>query len=112
PAPYRPAGRTGLHPNQRRGYAASANVSSHLSLELAFKLGQDFKEVADQSVVGDLEDRRIGILVDGDDVAGILHAGQVLDGSGDAAGDIEIGSDHLAGLPDLQLVAGITGVHG
>ena len=37
------------------------------------------KQVADQTDVGDLEDRRFGILVDGHDGAGILDAGDVLD---------------------------------
>jgi hypothetical protein len=37
------------------------------------------KQVADQTDVGDFEDRRFGILVDGHDGAGILDAGDVLD---------------------------------
>src|SRR5690242_18085045 len=44
------------------------------------------------------------VFVDGDDVFGAFHAGQVLDGAADANGYIERGLDGLAGLPDLVTV--------
>src|SRR5690349_9297007 len=47
--------------------------------ERLFKLRQDREEIADQTVIGDLEDRRFLVLVDGDDDLRILHAGQMLD---------------------------------
>src|SRR5690348_5080433 len=53
-------------------------------LNRRFQLGHDLEEVADQTVDGDLEDRRVRVLVDRDDGAGILDAGEVLDGAGDA----------------------------
>jgi hypothetical protein len=43
--------------------------------------GDDFKEVADDAVVGDIEDGRVGILIDGDDRLRALHADQVLNGA-------------------------------
>src|ERR1041385_306514 len=46
--------------------------------------GNDFEQVADDAVLGDLEDRRVGVLVDGDDGLTALHADQMLDGAGDA----------------------------
>jgi len=63
--------------------------------------------VGDQAVVGHLEDRRIAVLVDGDDDLGVLHAGQVLDGAGNADGDVEFRSHDLAGLTHLIVVGGI-----
>ena len=39
----------------------------------------DLEQVADDAVVGDLEDWRVGILVDGDDRVRALHADQMLD---------------------------------
>src|SRR3954463_8713870 len=43
--------------------------------------GDDLEQVADDAEVGQLEDRRLGILVDGDDGLAGLHAGAVLDGA-------------------------------
>ena len=45
----------------------------------------------------------LAILVDGDDGLGALHADQVLDGAGDADGDVDLGRDGLAGTADLPL---------
>src|SRR5215216_5512540 len=65
-------------------------VQSSLLSELTERLGQ-FRnrliEVRDQAVIGDLEDRRVLILVNRDDHLGILHAGEVLNCAGDADRD-------------------------
>ena len=74
--------------------------------------GQDLEQVANQTIVGNLKDRRLGILVDRDDQARILHAGDVLDRSREADRDIEFGRDDLAGLADLAVVGHIAGVDG
>jgi hypothetical protein len=39
--------------------------------------------------VGHVEDRRIGVGADGGDQVGALHAGKVLDGAADAAGNVD-----------------------
>jgi len=39
--------------------------------------------------VGHVEDGRVGVGVDGHDHVGALHAGQVLDGAADPAGDVD-----------------------
>ena len=44
-------------------------------------------------------------------VLGILHAGKVLDGAGDADGDVDFGGDDLAGLAHLVVVGHIARVH-
>src|SRR4051794_22017523 len=67
------------------------------------QLRQQREQVADEAVVGDTEDRRRRIGVDGDDDFAFLHAGEMLDGARDAAGDVEIGGDDLASLADLQI---------
>jgi Ethanolamine utilization protein EutJ (predicted chaperonin) len=56
---------------------------------------------ADEADVGDLEDRGVLVLVDGDDGLAVLHAGQVLDRARDADRDVDFGGDDLAGLADL-----------
>ena len=84
-------------------------------LALADLLGglrDDLEQVADHAEVGQLEDRRLGVLVDRDDRLRGLHAGPVLDGAGDAECDVQLRGDRLAGLPDLELVRVEAGVDG
>ena len=68
------------------------------------------RDVADDAVVGDLEDGGFGVAVDGDDGFALVHAGEMLDGAGDADGDVELGLDGLAGLADLFGVGAPAGV--
>ena len=58
--------------------------------------GNDFEEIADNSVVGDFKDRRIGILVNGNDALRSFHAHQVLNGSRDAHRQIKLWGNGLA----------------
>src|SRR5207253_11451207 len=69
--------------------------------ELFGQLRHDLEQIADQADVRDLEDRRLLVLVDGDDRLGILHPGKMLDRARNADRDIDFGRDNLAGLPDL-----------
>src|SRR4029077_18328440 len=59
-------------------------------LQLGVELRQDGEQIADEAIVGDLEDWSLGILVDRDDHLGILHAGEVLDGTRNADGDVKL----------------------
>src|SRR4051794_38132653 len=68
------------------------------------ELGHDLVEVADDAEVGELEDRRVGVLVDRHDVLGALHADLVLDRARDAGRQVELRRDRLAGLADLRRV--------
>src|SRR5690349_5170122 len=73
----------------------------------------DLVEVADDAEVGELEDRGVGVLVDGDDVLGPLHADLVLDRAGDARREVQLRGDGLARLADLGGVGVPAGVdHG
>src|SRR5689334_13977707 len=56
-------------------------------LDLLGEGGERLLPGVDEAVVGDLEDRRLRILVDGDDHLAALHAGEVLDRAGDGDGD-------------------------
>ena len=47
-------------------------------------LGQQLEEVSLETIIRDLEDGRLLVLVDGHDRLGVLHARQVLDGPRDA----------------------------
>src|SRR3546814_5331832 len=70
------------------------------------------EEIANQTEVRNLKNRRILIIVDGDDGLGVLHAGKMLDRAGYAAGDIDFGSNDLTRLPHLIVVGDIARVHG
>ena len=63
------------------------------SAECGLQLRQQFEQVPNQPDIRDFEDRGLGVLVDRHDRAGVLDAGQVLDGAGDADGDVQVGGD-------------------
>src|SRR3954452_4950111 len=101
------------------GYAAGTTrllpFASGIALALAGlhrlgELGEDLVEVADDAEVGELEDRRVGVLVDGHDVLRGLHADLVLDRAGDARGEVQLRRDGLARLADLRRVRVPAGV--
>src|SRR3954463_3795829 len=81
-----------------------------LGLHCLSQLGQDLVQVADDAQVGELEDRRVLVLVDRDDVLRGLHADLVLDRAGDAGREVELRRDGLAGLADLRGVRVPAGV--
>src|ERR1700687_5242876 len=101
------------HPFCINAGRSPAGFQSSLLSELAELLGQlgnRLIQIRDQAVIGNLENRRVLILVDRDDHLGILHAGEMLDRAGNADRDIEFRPHHLAGLPDLPVVRRIAGI--
>src|SRR3954465_7142735 len=82
------------------------------SRELRGQLRNDFEEVADQAIVGDLKNGRFGILVDRDDDLAVFHSCKMLNGSRDSDRDVQVGRNDLAGLTDLIIVGHISGVDG
>src|SRR3954469_3212219 len=79
----------------------TATSAALLRLHGLGQLRQDLVEVADDAEVRELEDRRVLVLVDRDDVLGALHADLVLDRAGDAGREVELRRDGLSGLADL-----------
>src|SRR6516164_4630084 len=75
------------------------------------QFGDHLVEIRDQAIIGDLENRRVLILVDRDDHLGVLHSGEMLNCAGDADRDIKFRRHHLAGLPDLPVVRRISRIH-
>jgi DNA-binding CsgD family transcriptional regulator len=65
---------------------------------------QYLEQIPDEAIVGDLEDRRLLVLVDRYDHLGLLHARQMLNGARDPDGDVQLRRDHLARLADLIVV--------
>src|SRR5439155_2624739 len=100
-------------PRDRSGLVGSLVAAKLLlahsicALHLLHGLGEcwyELEQVADHTVVRDLEDVGVGILVHRDDDLRGRHAREVLDRAGDPERDIEVGSHRLPGLPDLFLV--------
>jgi hypothetical protein len=54
-----------------------------------------FKQIADDAVIGDVENRRFGVFVDGDDRSGVFHSDDVLNRAGNAESDINFRRDGL-----------------
>ena len=67
----------------------------------------DLIGVCDDRVVRVLQDRGPGIGIDRDDLTGAQDPAQMLDGAGDAEGDIELWLYGDSGLPDLKAVVRI-----
>src|SRR5207237_532844 len=82
----------------------TAKASAAALLHELGQLRDDRVQVADDGQVGELEDRRIRVLVDRDDHVGVLHADLVLDRARDADRDVQLRRDALAGLADLVRV--------
>src|SRR6476661_18560 len=84
-----------------------------LGLDRLGQLGDDLVQVAHHAEIRELENRRVLILVDREDVLRALHPDLVLDRAGDAGGQVELRRDRLAGLTDLGRVGIPAGVdHG
>ena len=67
--------------NARMASAATSRDRVTSAIELFRELGQQGEQVAHQTIVGDGEDRRGRVGIDGDDDLAVLHAGEVLDGA-------------------------------
>src|SRR6516162_9224782 len=100
PVGHRPTGGLGIAARARGGPIPRITRASQLGRELR----NDLEEIADQPVVRNLEDRRLGVLVDRDDHLAVLHPGEMLDRTGDTDGDVKVRSHNLARLPDLIVV--------
>src|SRR5579864_6013978 len=89
----------------RSARSLSASVRSVL---LGFDRSRErrhyLERVTHHTEVRHLHDRRLGVLVDGDDHLGSLHANGVLHRAGDADGDVDARPHRLAGLADLHRI--------
>src|SRR5690242_10234652 len=112
-----------MKPHTRGPYASIRKsprtpvVSGGFAWRLTFagldRLGQlrrDLEQVADDAEVCDLEDRRLFVLVHRDDRLARLHAGAVLDRTGDAQRDVQLRRHGLTGLTHLELARVVAGV--
>ena len=69
-----------------------------------FQFRHDFKEIADDAVVGEFENRCIGIFIDGNDQFSILNAQFMLDSTGNTHRDVDFRSNFLTRNADLQIM--------
>src|SRR4051794_7950092 len=66
-----------------------------LGVDRLGELGEDLVEIADHAEVGELEDRRVRVLIDRHHVLRGLHADLVLDGARDPRREVELRRDRL-----------------
>src|SRR5437899_1959250 len=92
------------------GATPMARLTALLRLDRVSQLGDDLVQVAHDAEVRELEDRRVLVLVDREDVLRALHADLVLDRAGDAEREVELRRDRLARLADLRGVRVPAGV--
>ena len=88
--------------------ALSFHPSEGLLFDFLFQaLGKhrnDLVEITHDTQVSDAEDGSELVLVDGDDEVGLFHTGEMLDGTADTAGHVEVRTDGLTGLTHLTVV--------
>jgi len=77
-------------------------MSGVLRLELFGHLRDGREEVSNQAKVGDLEDRGLRVLVDASNHLGVLHSGQVLNGTRDTHSNVQLRSNNFASLSNLH----------
>src|ERR1700752_1042613 len=94
---------------QTRPIAREPRNSALAGLDRLGQLRRDLEKVTDDAQVRDLEDRRLFVLVHRDDRLRRLHAGAVLDRSGDAKGDVQLRRHRLTGLAHLELARVVAG---
>ena len=81
-----------------------------LLLKLLSKLRDNLEQITDEPHVRDLEDGSIGVLVDGRNNLAVLHTRKMLDSTRDTSAEIQLRSNVLASLSDLQAVIGESAV--
>src|SRR6476619_5030310 len=77
---------------------------SGMILQFLDELGHDLVRVAHQTKIGNVEDGRVWVAIDGHNCAGVFHARQMLYGAGDTYCDVEFRRYDFSRLADLQLV--------
>ena len=83
-----------------------------LRLELLSQLGHLLEQISNKSHIRNLENGRIGVLVDCSNDLAILHTSQMLNGTRNTSAQVKLGSDVLARLANLQTVVRKTAVDG
>jgi len=80
--------------------------------DLSYQYGNNFKQIADNAIITIFEYGRFGVVVDGNYRFSRAHSGQMLNGAGDTAGNIEVRTNHLSGLADLMGCGDPSRIHG
>ena len=80
------------------------HLLSFASFHFLGELWQDGQGIPNDTEVGNREDGRVLIFVDGDDVFGAFHTGEMLDGAADTTGNVERWFYGFAGLSNLVAV--------
>jgi hypothetical protein len=80
--------------------------------KLCGELRQRLVEIGNETIIGNLEYRRLFVLVDSHDDLRVLHAGKMLNRAGYADRYVQLGRHNLAGLTYLPVVGSISRIDG
>ena len=72
-----------------------------VSFDFFNQLRQDYVYITYDAIMSNGENRCLCILVDSDDDIAVLHAGQMLNSTADAAGKVDMRSNGFTGLANL-----------
>src|ERR1700733_456988 len=89
---------------------SSGSMRPVLLLQLLEDCRNHLTHIAGNATIGNLEDRRIRVAVDGENVFTFVHAREMLHGSGDSDREIGCGLNCFPGLADLLGVGPPTSV--
>ena len=91
------------HKRQCFDHAQSGNLcNAFLFLDSCCEHRENFVDIAYDTVVANFEDRSIFVFVDGDDAVRAGHTSQVLNSTGDSAGNVDLRSNGFTRLADLM----------
>jgi len=93
------SGQSNQHTNFKK---KTKKKNSYGSLELLGHLWDGCEEVSNEAKVSNLEDRGLGVLVDASNHLGVLHSGQVLNGTRDTHSNVQLRSNNFASLSNLH----------
>ena len=82
-----------------------------LLLERFFQRGNSVKQVSNKAVIRNLENGCFFVLIDGNDDFTVLHARQMLDGTGNANSDIKLRRNDFTRLTNLIIVWNLASIN-
>src|SRR5258708_39024985 len=87
----------------REWRSRACRSSGFVFFKFLIERGNNFKQIAYDSVIGDFKNRGVLVLVNCDDGAGTLHSHDMLNGSADPESKVQLRRDRLSRTSDLTV---------
>ena len=100
-----------VSPQLREVQAELSSLLCFFRLEFFGQKRNDLVEITDDTIVSDIEDRCVFILVNSDDVIGFFHTCDMLDGTGDTDCKVDLRTNRLTGLSYLEFLRQPAGIN-